>query len=220
MPWTEQGAWPASQGVLRVPLPLPQDGLRAVNVYVLQGEDGLTLIDGGWALEASLKVLVRSMSTVGMELGDIRRFLVTHAHRDHYTQAVALRRETGAEIWIGQEERPTLDRLLNRAQDESAQVSALRHAGAPELARRWAEFGADHPVDPTQWELPDAWLHDNQVLEAGGRSLTAMATPGHTRGHYVFADQAAHLLFAGDHVLPTITPSVGFEAEPVTLPLG
>ncbi len=35
-------------------------------------------------------MLVRSMSSVGLELGDIRPFLVTHAHRDHYTQAVAL----------------------------------------------------------------------------------------------------------------------------------
>ena len=35
--------------------------------------------------------------------------------------------------------------------------------------------------------------------------------PGHTAGHFVFADLDAGLLFAGDHVLPTITPSVGFE---------
>jgi glyoxylase-like metal-dependent hydrolase (beta-lactamase superfamily II) len=36
-------------------------------------------------------------------------------------------------------------------------------------------------------------------------------TPGHTAGHFVFVDEARQVLFAGDHVLPTITPSVGFE---------
>ena len=46
-----------------------------------------------------------------------------------------------------------------------------------------------------------------------------MHTPGHTQGHYVFADRAAGLLFAGDHVLPTITPSIGFEPVPVEQPL-
>ena len=49
--WTEPGAWPAAPGVHRIPLPLPTDGLKAVNVYVLETDDGLTLIDAGWAIE-------------------------------------------------------------------------------------------------------------------------------------------------------------------------
>jgi glyoxylase-like metal-dependent hydrolase (beta-lactamase superfamily II) len=36
----------------------------------------------------------------------------------------------------------------------------------------------------------------------------------------VFAEPDAGLLFAGDHVLPTITPSIGFEPVPASLPLG
>jgi glyoxylase-like metal-dependent hydrolase (beta-lactamase superfamily II) len=36
----------------------------------------------------------------------------------------------------------------------------------------------------------------------------------------VFADRGARLLFAGDHVLPTITPSIGFEPVPAAQPLG
>ena len=38
-----------------------------------------------------------------------------------------------------------------------------------------------------------------------------MHTPGHTRGHLVYHDAAAAIMFAGDHVLPHITPSIGFE---------
>jgi glyoxylase-like metal-dependent hydrolase (beta-lactamase superfamily II) len=36
----------------------------------------------------------------------------------------------------------------------------------------------------------------------------------------VFLDPAAGLLFAGDHVLPHITPSIAFELAPPELPLG
>ena len=54
----------------------------------------------------------------------------------------------------------------------------------------------------------------------GARTLDAVHTPGHTPGHYVFAEQAAGLLFAGDHVLPTITPSIGFTVPPTPDPLG
>jgi glyoxylase-like metal-dependent hydrolase (beta-lactamase superfamily II) len=44
-------------------------------------------------------------------------------------------------------------------------------------------------------------------------------TPGHTRGHVVFHDEAAGTLFAGDHVLPQITPSIGFEMPRPDSPL-
>ena len=61
---------------------------------------------------------------------------------------------------------------------------------------------------------PDEWIAAGQDFDLGTRTLTAITTPGHTRGHVVFADAAAGLLFAGDHVLPHITPSIGFEEAP------
>ena len=63
------------------------------------------------------------------------------------------------------------------------------------------------------------WLEGDQRVEVGARAIDAIHTPGHTQGHYVYADRAAGLLFAGDHVLPTITPSVGFEPAAVSSPL-
>ena len=62
------------------------------------------------------------------------------------------------------------------------------------------------------WEDPDRWLADGTDLDLRTRTLRAVHTPGHTRGHLVFHDAAAKIMFAGDHVLPHITPSIGFEA--------
>ena len=42
--WTAEGAWRVAEGIHRIPLPLPMDGLRAINVYVIETPDGLTLI--------------------------------------------------------------------------------------------------------------------------------------------------------------------------------
>ena len=36
----------------------------------------------------------------------------------------------------------------------------------------------------------------------------------------MFADDASDLMFAGDHVLPRITPSIGVQPDPVADPLG
>jgi glyoxylase-like metal-dependent hydrolase (beta-lactamase superfamily II) len=165
-------------------------------------------------------VLDRCLREIGYGFGDVRRFLVTHVHRDHYTLASVLGRENGADVALGIGEKPALD-LLN---DEAALAAypfldALRDAGADELAEEWATVPQEAP-DPTWWRYPTTWLERDQVVEVGARSLDAVHTPGHTPGHYVFADRAAGLLFAGDHVLPTITPSIGFTLPPAPHPLG
>jgi glyoxylase-like metal-dependent hydrolase (beta-lactamase superfamily II) len=99
--WTEPGAFPVADGIHRIPLPLPMDGLRAVNVYAIETEEGLTLIDGGWAVEASRQQLDESLASIGRSVRDITRFLVTHVHRDHYTQALTVRREVGSHVSLG-----------------------------------------------------------------------------------------------------------------------
>jgi glyoxylase-like metal-dependent hydrolase (beta-lactamase superfamily II) len=220
--WADQGTEEIAPGVYRIPLALPRDALRAVNVYALVDDDGrLVMVDAGWAVPGSLELLTGALSRLGFGLRDIKRFLVTHIHRDHYTQAVAIRRQFGSEIALGAEERPSLETLL-AAREHGREVSSssgrLARAGAFELREQVDRLAADQPVD-RNFELPDLWLEPPQVIAVGRRRLQVVSTPGHTRGHVVFADLSAGLLFAGDHVLPRITPSLGLEASQRTPPL-
>ena len=219
--WIESGAFQVAPGVHRIPLPLPTDGLRAVNVYAIEDDDGLVLIDGGWSLEESRRQLETSLKEIGFGLADISRFLVTHVHRDHYTQAVAVRREFGTRVSLGIGERPTLDLLTStRPADRSPQLDQLEACGAGPLIERLRAVWREGGHNPSEWEMPDDWIEDRVPVPLAGRELLAVPTPGHTRGHVVFADLAAGLLFAGDHVLPHITPSIGFESVPEESPLG
>jgi glyoxylase-like metal-dependent hydrolase (beta-lactamase superfamily II) len=218
--WTEEGTYLVAPGVHRIPLPLPFDGLRAVNVYAIEAGDHLVLIDSGWALANAREQLERSLAAIGASLGDVRKFLITHLHRDHYTQAVELRQLFGTPIALGIDEKHSIDLLLQgdyRAL--SAQLDLLATAGAQPVIQLLAELGVGTAKD-LGYEAPDEWITSGQDLDLGTRTLEAIATPGHTRGHVVFVDAAAGLLFAGDHVLPHITPSIGFEAAPPPLPLG
>lgn len=218
--WTEPGAHRVAEGVHRIPLPLPTDGLRAVNVYALETERGLTLVDGGWAIDEARDLLERSLKEIGYQLGDITHFLVTHSHRDHYTQAVAVRREFGSHVSLGLEEKANLEVLHGDFPRQDATLRRLERAGADDLADRWWSQAESRRLDLRFWEEPDTWLDGDHTIETGGRALEAVATPGHTRGHYVFADLDDRMLFAGDHVLPTITPSIGFEPADTENPLG
>jgi glyoxylase-like metal-dependent hydrolase (beta-lactamase superfamily II) len=244
--WIEEGAHVVASGVHRIPLPLPSDGLRAVNVYAIEADTGLVLIDSGWALANARDQLERSLAAIGAGLPDVRQFLVTHMHRDHYTQAVEIRRLFGTPVALGEGEKPSIDGLLSgEFSPFRAQLAILRSAGASQVADQLAAMMSIEPPGPDQkaadavalahghpplrpgatigaalgYEQPDQWIAAEEVFDLGTRTLTAVPTPGHTRGHVVFADSKAGLLFAGDHVLPHITPSIGFQEAPSAEPL-
>jgi glyoxylase-like metal-dependent hydrolase (beta-lactamase superfamily II) len=218
--WSAEGAWPVAEGIWRIPLPLPMDGLKAVNVYVIETEQGLTLIDGGWAIPAARDLLERCLRDVGHSFRELRRFLVTHIHRDHFTLATVLGHEFGADVALGIDEKAALD-LLHHPEElaENPFAAVLVSAGARAIAEQWTSLGGAEMPDPTIWTYPDTWLRGDHAITVGSRTIDAVHTPGHTPGHFVFAEQAAGLLFAGDHVLPTITPSIGFTVPPVDQPL-
>ena len=219
--WTEPAADEVVPGIWRIPLPLPDDGLRAVNVYAIADGEQVTLVDSGWALAESEDALVRALDSIGYALSQVSRFLITHAHRDHYTQAVAVRRSLGTSISLGDGEREAMEWLAtDRVARPVRQQDQLLVCGAADIAAELRALPDDPTVTATTWALPDEWLHGGTEIPLATRTLRALATPGHTQGHTVFYDADAGVLFAGDHVLPHITPSIGFEPFPGESPLG
>ncbi len=220
--WTEPGLFTVAPGVHRIPLPLPNDGLRAVNVYAIESGDDLVLVNAGWALAETGGLLDAALDRIGRNSAEITRCLVTHVHRDHYTMAVILRRRFGTHVALGIGDRPSLTAAADaRRENMNEHVRRMQRAGAEPVIRALrAAFSDSPPEREDLWEQPDEWVKDQAMITLGGRRLRAVATPGHTQGHTVFADLEQNLLFAGDHVLPHITPSVGFEAVVAELPLG
>lgn len=209
--WWTAGCYEVAPGVHRIPLAMPHDALRAVNVYLVETSDGPVLIDGGWHLPAAIDDLKTALRSIGHAIEGLRSILVTHIHRDHYTLAVELRRRSGTHIFLGRAEAPGL--LAVRQLNSNVPVSTLHEldrAGASDLTSQVVTLTQDQPFDAADWEDPDGWL-DEGPLDLGSRCLEVVSTPGHTKGHVIFHDVDAGLMFTGDHVLPTITPSIGFE---------
>lgn len=222
--WTEPGVESLGDGLYRIPLPLPGDSLKAVNVYAMAGEDGVDLIDAGMALAQARERLTDALGEIGYGLGDIRNFFITHIHQDHYTLAVELRTTLRGKITLGEGERINMEAIRDVAdgRSEPGFIEMLAAMGAAELADRVRQFMGPRLADPRprlQWSDPDQWLADGAQLDLRSRTLRAIHTPGHTRGHVVFHDEAGAALFAGDHVLPHITPSIGFQPSITRLAL-
>src|SRR6185436_12912081 len=71
------GVYRCAPDVYRIPLPLPMDGLRAVNVYAIRHGDEITVIDAGWSIPEARDVLAAALAELDAGFGDVRRFLVT-----------------------------------------------------------------------------------------------------------------------------------------------
>ncbi|WP_278257525.1 MBL fold metallo-hydrolase [Nocardioides convexus] len=144
-------------------------------------------------------------------------------HRDHYTLATVLGHEYGAEVALGIEERPAIESAPpGRRRRDSTRGPSWRPCAPPAPPRSPSSWAAGPPElpDAVDWAFPDLWLEGDRSFEIGRRTLDAVHTPGHTPGHYVYADRAEGVLFSGDHVLPTITPSIGFTVPATDQPLG
>ena len=106
------------------------------------------------------------LASIGWAVSDITHLLVTHVHRDHYTQAVTIRREVG---W----HREPRARRQGHPGRRTRRVR-LRPDGPADPPRRrrpvaagWADAMSGQVPDPSMsGSYPDTWLDGDQHLTA------------------------------------------------------
>jgi glyoxylase-like metal-dependent hydrolase (beta-lactamase superfamily II) len=195
-------------GVERLTFPLPM-GPRHVHAYLLEGDDGWTLVDTGLALPDARETfgeLARRFA--------IRRVAITHFHPDHVGAAKHARAATGASVHQG---------TLDYAQC----VHVWGNPDWPHVVAAWfRRNGVPAPVADELIEVGSLYapfirfVRDPEPLEAGSivDGWEIVATPGHADGHLCLVRDG--VMLAGDHLLPSISPSVGLYPDSRPDPLG
>jgi glyoxylase-like metal-dependent hydrolase (beta-lactamase superfamily II) len=217
---SDQAGVRLGHGVGKITLPLPFPSPPSVNAYVLDTDEGLLLLDCGVAWEPGRSTLEKGLADLGRTLGEVTVLVVTHLHPDHVGMAPRLVEETGCRL-VMHRRAATLYERYNDTPGlvERTRLLARRHGVPPDLVDAVADLGP-RPDWMPPLRPPDGLLDDgDRIPLGGGRTLEVLHTPGHEAAHICLRDSRTGILFAGDHVLPRITPVVMYD-EALDDPLG
>ena len=212
-------------GIIRLVLPLPFPGLDRVNVYLLEDEQGSTLVDCGIHFpdddrDHGWVDFLEALKASEVEPASITRVFVTHHHIDHYGLAGRVVDETGAKLWMHEHADHELD-LYRDPEERVARLGRMladHGVGKSEIDELTA-FEDWRPFISKVVEA-DTWLKGDEAFEVGGRDWQVVYTPGHAWSHVCLWTPGEKVLISGDHLLPTITPHIDFERAGVEDPLG
>ena len=155
-------------------------GLKMGRSYIVEGDDGIALIDSSSA-GVSGRIL-SAIAATGHRPEDLRAIVATHYHHDHTGNVAALVERTGAQLFVHALDVPYVD------------------GRSPWMPTR-PPFQIVDRFGPKEYSLKvDRVLHEGDVLPFGG-GLEVLHAPGHTPGHIALYAKQRRVLFAGDALM-------------------
>lgn len=191
--------------IYTIEIPLPGNPLKALNSYIIKGDDRYLMIDTGFNRKECFEAMQEGLKELDVDLGKTDIFL-THLHADH-TGLVSRLATKNSIVYFNR-----LD-----ADSKGGWDNMLVCAGENGFPENQLEAAfKNHPGFKYSPETPPAFtiLEDGDKVDIGQYHFKCVQTPGHTRGHMCLYDVSKKLLFSGDHILIDITPNIAcFSAQ-------
>lgn len=206
---------------LRMPLPM---SLNHINLYLLEGDRGWTIVDTG----------IRGEETRGhwhdifdKELAGkpVDQVLCTHMHPDHTGQAGFLSERWRAPLLMSYAEYYQARVMSNMMRDGGGwhMSEYFQRAGVrPDFLERMAEMRSNFAPAPEDLPFPNSYIRlgDGEEITIGQHTWRVITGTGHSPEHVCLYCERIRVLLSGDQILPVITSNVSVTpTEPFGNPL-
>ena len=191
----------------RIEIPLPDSPLKALNSYLIKGEERSLIIDTGMNREECLGPMLSSLKELNVDLTRTD-FFITHLHADHLGQVGKLSTE-GSKVYFSQVEAYVIAAETERAEERFKDFFNFYTSNgfpADELKKAYA----NHPGYRygTRRALEFSILKEGDSIDIGNYCFRCIETPGHSPGHMCLHEENKKILISGDHILSRITPNI------------
>lgn len=208
-------------GIFWVRMPLPIS-LNHINLWMLEEQDGWTLVDTGMATEDT-KALWEEIFSTHLNSKPVKQVIVTHMHFDHLGLAGWLVEKWGATLCMSRTEYLSSRVIINEIKSDPPEttVAFFRAAGVEESILDEFKVRFNNRSDFVS-PLPSHYkrLTDNQVLQIGSLQWTVIIVEGHSPEHICLHCKSLNIMIAGDQILPRISPNISVRPdEPRANPL-
>jgi glyoxylase-like metal-dependent hydrolase (beta-lactamase superfamily II) len=194
--------------IYAISIPLPFS-LKQVTCYVIKGDEKLTIIDTGLHTKQTSDTWKRFFFEQGWSWRQVEKIIVTHYHPDHYGFAGQLQEWSGAPVYMAKIEHDQIQTFWDRKSGNAKQVSSFFISyGFPEnrsfeITQHMEGFRSVIEPHPSYKK----WLDAGEQIDISGENYDIIATSGHSKGHLSFLHNNGNF-FAGDVILPAITPNI------------
>ncbi|MEH6526743.1 MAG: MBL fold metallo-hydrolase [Sneathiella sp.] len=211
------------EGLLWVRMPIPIKGLDYINLYLIEDDNGWTMVDSGFNSDR-IKELWEIIFETKLKGKPVTRLICTHFHPDHMGLAgwITDRWNIPLTMTFGEW---TFGRMLYlEAADETPEfvIDFYRSVGFNDkMLERVKSRGFNH-FNRAMTEVPMGFnrIVDDEIIRIGSRDWQVIVGRGHCPEHACLYSKADGILISGDQVLPRITPHIGvYPAEPMANPL-
>lgn len=156
-------AWTAPQAPFRIVGNVYYVGAAGLSAYLITTDNGHILLDG--TMPENVDMIARNIAALGFSIADVKFLLNSHAHFDHAGGLAGLKRASGAQMVASEGDRGALE--------------GGRHVGDN-------VFG----IGKFPAVKVDRVINDGESITIGATQMTAVLTPGHTKGCTTWSMQA------------------------------